>query len=41
MYIDKLADIVGEYNNTIKMKPIHVNSNTYIEFGMENNDKSP
>ena len=34
MYIDKLHDIVDEYNNTyhttIKMKPIDVKDNTYI-----------
>ena len=33
-YIDKLNDIVDEYNNTyhttIKMKPIDVKDNTYI-----------
>ena len=33
MYIDKLDDIVNEYNNiyhrTIKMKPIDVKDNTY------------
>ena len=38
MYIDKLDDIVDKYNNTyhtaIKMKPIIVKDNTYI-----NNDK--
>ena len=36
VYIDKLDDIVGEYNNTyqrtIKMKPAHVEDNTYIGF---------
>ena len=35
MYIDKLDDIVNEYNNkyyrTIKMKPIEVRDNTYID----------
>ena len=35
IYIDKLVDIVNKYNNTyhstIKMKPIAVNSNTYID----------
>ena len=34
VYIDKLHDIVDEYNNTyhtaIKMKPIDVKDNTYI-----------
>ena len=34
MYIDKLNDLVGEYNNThhrtIKMKSIDVKDNTYI-----------
>ena len=36
-YIDKLDDTVNEYNNTyhktIKMKPIDVKDNTYIDFG--------
>ena len=36
MYIDKLDDIVNEYNNTyhrtIKMKPIDVKDNSYIDF---------
>ena len=36
VYIDKLDDIVYEYNNryhrTIKMKPINVEDNTYIDF---------
>ena len=35
IYIDKLDDIVNEYNNTyhrtIKMKPVDVNYNTYID----------
>ena len=43
MYIDKWDDIVNKCNNTyrstIKMKPVNVNSNTYIDFGIENNDK--
>ena len=42
MYIDKLNDIVHEYNNakhrTTKMKPIHVKDNTYINFSKEVND---
>ena len=36
IYIDQLCDIVNKYNNTyhstIKMKPVHVKSNTYIDF---------
>ena len=35
VYIDILDDIVGEYNNTyhrtIKMKPVNVKDNTYID----------
>ena len=42
VYIDKLDDIVNEYNNTkhrtIKMKPIDVKDNTYIDFVKEVND---
>ena len=42
VYIKKL-DIVGEYNNTyhrtIKMKPIDVKDNKYIDFKKEVNDK--
>ena len=45
VYIDKLNDIVGEYNNTyhrtIKMKPVDVKDNTYIDFKKEVNDKDP
>ena len=45
MYIDKLDDIVNEYNNTyhktIKMKPIDVNSSIFMNFVVENNDKDP
>ena len=45
MYIDKLDDIVKKYNNTyhtsIKMKPIDVKDNTYIDFKKESNDKDP
>ena len=45
MCIDKLDDIVNEYNNTyhrtIKMKPVHVKDNTYIYFKKEVNDKDP
>ena len=36
VYIDKLDDIVKKYNNTyhrsIKMKPVDVKDNTYIDF---------
>ena len=45
VYIDKLDDIVKEYNNTyhrtIKMKPIDVKDNTYINFKKEINNKDP
>ena len=45
VYIDKLYDIVDEYNNTyhraIKIKPIDVKDNTYIDFGKEVNNKDP
>ena len=45
MYIDKLDDIVNKYNNTyhstIKMKPVDVKSNTYINSSKEINDKDP
>ena len=45
MYIDKLDDIVDEYNNTyhstIKIKPIDVKDNTYINTDKETNDKDP
>ena len=37
VYIDKLDDIVDGYDNakhrTIKMKPVNVKDNTYIDFG--------
>ena len=43
VYIDKLDNIVDEYNNayhrTIKMKPANVKDNTYIDFKREVNDK--
>ena len=45
MYIDKLDDIVNECNNTyqrtIKMKPVYVKDNTYIDFEKEVNNKDP
>ena len=44
VYIDKLHDIVNEYNNTyhriIKMKPVDVKDNAYIDFNKEVNDYS-
>ena len=43
MYIDKLDDTVNEHNNTyhrtIKMKPVDVKDNTYIDSIKEVNDK--
>ena len=45
VYVDKLDDIVHKYNNkkhrTIKMKPIDVKDNTYIDFGKKVNDNDP
>ena len=45
VYNDKLDDIIHKYNNkkhrTIKMKPIDVKGNTYINFGKEVNDNDP
>ena len=45
VYFDKLDDIMGEYNNTyhrtIKMKPIDVKDNTYLDSKKELNDKDP
>ena len=42
VYINKLDDIVNEYNNTyhrtIKMKPVDVKDNTYIDFEKEVNN---
>ena len=41
--VEKLGDIVNQckntYHKTIKMKPIDVKSSTYIDFGVENNNK--
>ena len=43
VYINKLEDIVSEYNNTyhrkIKMKPTDVKDNAYIDFKKEVNNK--
>ena len=45
VYIDKLDDIIDEYNNThhttIKMKPIDVKGNTYINIDKKVNDNDP
>ena len=45
VYIDKLGDIVNEYNNayhrTIKMKPVDVKDNAYIDSDKDVNDKDP
>ena len=45
VYFDVLDDIVNKYNNTvhrtIKMKPIYVKDNTYVDSKKEVNDKDP
>ena len=45
MYIDKLDDIVNEHSNTyhrtIRMKPIDVKNNIYIDSDKEVRDKDP
>ena len=45
VYIDKLDYIVNEYNNkyhtSIKMKPLDVKDNTYIDFKKEIDNKDP
>ena len=45
VYIDKLDDIVSEYNNTkhrtTKMKPNDIKDNAYIDFGKEAIDNDP
>ena len=45
VYIDKLADIVNNYNNTYhstnKIIPLDVKSTTYIGFNKENNKEDP
>ena len=44
VYIDKLDDVVVVYNNTyhrtIKMKPVDVKDDTYIDFNKEVNDSN-
>ena len=45
MYIDKLDDIVNKYNNTyhriVKMKPVDVKDNTYIDSTELYSNKDP
>ena len=45
VYIDMLDDIVNKYNNTvhrsIKMKPIDVTCESYIEYNEDANEKDP
>ena len=45
VYIDKLDDILHKYNNknhrTVKMKPIDVKDNTYLDFSKDVNDNDP
>ena len=45
VYFDVLDDVVNKYNNTvhrtIKMKPIDVKDNTYVDSKKEVNDKDP
>ena len=43
VYFDVLKDIVYEYNNTyqrtIKMKPIDVKPDSYVEYSVDSNEK--
>ena len=45
MYSNQSDDVVNEYNNThhrtIKMKPVDVKDDKYIDFEIEVNDKDP
>ena len=45
VYFDVLDDIVNKYNNTvyrtIKMKPINVTSDSYIEYNEDLNETDP
>ena len=45
MHINKLDDVVNEFNNThhrtIKMKPVDVESITYLNFDTQNNKNDP
>ena len=44
-YINTLDNIVNKYNKThhrtIRMKPVDVKDNSYIDFNKETNDKDP
>ena len=45
VYIDMLDDIVNKYNNTIhktiKMKPIDVTNDSYVEYNEDSNKRNP
>ena len=45
VYIDKLNEIVGKYNNichrTNRINPANLKSGTYIDYGAEHNGKDP
>ena len=45
VYIDVLNDIVNKYNNTvhrtIKIKPIDVTNDSYVEYNEDSNKKNP
>ena len=45
VYFDVLVDVVDKYNKryhiTIKMKPIDVKLNSYVEYNVDSNEKDP
>ena len=45
VYFDVFNDIVNKYNSTvhrtIKMKPIHITSDSYPEYNVDSNEKDP
>ena len=45
IYVDMLDDIVNKYNNTVhrtlKMKPIHVTSDSHAEYNKDSNVTKP
>ena len=45
VYFDVLGDVVNKYNNTvhrtIKMKPINVTDDSFVEYNEESNKKDP